>query len=160
MLWAPPPDAQAATIEKDKPEDFHLLDFLKGKPTENQLFLGMYTYHFDPKSRQIRNWQQNLIGIQYHDFFIATLENSFYNRTWTAGIARNLYTTTLSNHWDLATGYRLGLAYGYEAGEAPFSSLSPVIPVVEIYAQSLFRKHLGLELMLTTSISIGFFYQF
>lgn len=75
-------------------------------------------------------------------------------------MARNLYTRQLSNYWDLAAGYRLGLAYGYKEGEAPFSSLSPVIPIVELYAQTLFSKHFGVELMLTSSISIGFFYQF
>ena len=160
MLLTPPLRVLGETIEKDQQDEFHFLEYLKGKPTENQFFLGMFTYHFTPKSREIRNWKQNLIGFQYHDLFIGTFENSFYNRTWTAGIARNLYTKPLSNHWDLATGYRLGLAYGYKEGEAPFSSLSPIIPVVEVYAQSIYRKHFGIELMLTTSISLSFFYQF
>lgn len=48
----------------------------------------MFTYHFNSKSRRIRNWKQNLIGFQYNDFFIGTFENSFYNRTWTAGMAK------------------------------------------------------------------------
>jgi hypothetical protein len=119
------------TVEKDAPYELGILDYLKGKPTENQMFIGMFTCHFDPKSRESRNWQQNLIGLQYNDFFACTFENSFYSRTWAAGIARTLHTQVLSNHWDMAAGYRLGVVYGYQEGQAPFSSLSPVIPVVE-----------------------------
>lgn len=160
MFFSSIPVIWAGTLERDQSGEFHLLDFLKGESTENQFYLGMFTYHFDPKSRRIRNWKQNLVGFQYNDFFIGTFENSFFNRTWTAGMARNLYTKPLSNNWDLATGYRLGIAYGYKDGEAPFSSLSPIIPVVEVYTQSIYQKHFGVELMLTSSISIGFFYQF
>lgn len=134
--------------------------YLQGKPTEDQLFLGMATLHFNAKSREIRNWKQNLIGFQHKDFFACTFENSFYNRTWAGGLARNFSTTELSNSWDMTFGYRLGLAYGYKDGEAPFSTISPVIPIVEIYNQYYFQKHYGVELMLTTSISLSLFYQF
>lgn len=143
-----------------KTEGKTILEFLKGEPTQDQFYLGMFTYHFDPKSRRTRNWQQNLIGFQYNDFFLGTFENSFYNRTWAVGIARNLYTTPLSNNWDLATGYRLGAMYGYEDGEAPFSSMSPIIPLAEVFVQSTYKKHFGVEMMLTSSVSLSFFYQF
>jgi hypothetical protein len=160
LLLSSVPAVRGETLEKDEPYEFRFLDYLKGKPTENQIFIGMFTYHFDPKSRESRNWKQNLIGLQYNDFFICTFENSFYIRTWAAGIARTLHAQALSNHWDMATGYRMGVVYGYEEGQAPFSNVSPVIPVVELYIQSIYRKHFGVELMLTSSISIGFFYQF
>ncbi len=78
----------------------------------------------------------------------------------TAGLARNFYTSTLSNHWGFATGYRLGLAYGYEEGEAPFSNVSPIVPIAELYAQCIYRGHFGVEIMLTSSLSFSFFYQF
>jgi len=142
-------------FDKDKT----LFEYLQGQPTEDQLFLGMATLHLNPKSRRIRNWNQNLVGFQFKDFFACTFENSFYKQTWAAGLARNFSTAELSNNWDLTFGYRLGLAYGYQDGQAPFSTISPIIPIVEVYNQYFFRKHYGVELMLTTSISVSLFYQ-
>ncbi len=136
------------------------LEFLKGEPTTNQFFLGMATMHFNSKSRRIRNWDQKLVGIQYNNFFACTFENSFYNQTWAAGLARNFSTIKLGNNWETDFGYRVALAYGYKEDEAPFSSISPVIPIIELYNQYSYNKHYGVELMLTTSLSISLFYQF
>ena len=137
-----------------------LFEYLQGQPTEDQFFLGMATFHFTGTSRKKDQWNNKLVGFQYKDFFACTFENSFYNQTWAAGLARNLSTSELSNNWDMTFGYRLGLAYGYKDGEAPFSSNSPLIPIVEVYNQYFFQKHYGVELMLTTSISASLFYQF
>lgn len=119
------------------------LEYFRGKATENQFFIGMFTFHFTPSSLETRNWQQNLIGFQYNDFFFGTFENSFYNRSWTAGWARNLERRGVTRNWEMAVGYRLGLATGYEEGQAPFSSISPVIPIVELYSQFLYKEHNG-----------------
>ena len=154
------PSAWSEDTDKGAEKEKTFLEYLKGQPTDTQLSLGMWTYHFDPKSREKDNWNQKLIGIQYNDYFLALFENSFYNWCVTAGIARNLSSTKLSDNWDMNFGYRLGLAAGYKDGEAPFSTVSPIIPIVEIYNQYYFQKHFGVELMLTTSISAGFFYQF
>lgn len=140
--------------------DRTLFEYLLGQPTEVQLLLGMATFHFTGTSRKKDQWNNKLVGFQYKDFFACTFENSFYNQTWAAGLARNLSTSELSNNWDMTFGYRLGLAYGYKDGEAPFSSSSPLIPIVEVYNQYFFQKHYGVELMLTTSISASLFYQF
>jgi len=115
--------------------DKTFFEYLLGESTDDQFFLGMATFHFTPKSRKNDQWDNKLIGFQYKDFFVCTFENSFYNQTWVAGIARNFSTTQLSNDWDMTFGYRLGVAYGYKDGEAPFSSSSPIIPIVEIYNQ-------------------------
>lgn len=144
------------TTDKDKT----FWEYLKGQPTEDQFFLGMVTWHFTGSSREKDQWNNKLIGFQYKDFFLGTFENSFYNQTVAAGIARNFSATQLSSNWDMTFGYRLGLVYGYKDGEAPFSSVSPVIPMVEIFNQYYFKKHFGIELMLTTSISACLFYQF
>jgi len=155
------PNVWGHTSNSDSnPKENEFLAYLRGKPTENQLFIGMFTFHFTPSSLKTRNWQQNLIGFQYNDFFFGTFENSFYNRSWAAGWARNLEKRELGNNWGMTAGYRLGLATGYEEGQAPFSSISPVIPIVELYSQFLYREHYGVELMLTTSLSVSFFYQF
>ncbi len=140
--------------------DKTFFEYLKGEPTDNQFFLGMATFHFTTSSREKDQWNNKLIGFQYKDFFACTFENSFYNQTWVAGIARNFSKTQLSDNWDMTFGYRLGGAYGYKGGEAPFSSSSSIIPVVEIYNQYYFQKHFGVELMITTSLSASLFYQF
>jgi hypothetical protein len=31
------------TVEREAPYEFGLFDYLKGKPTENQIFIGMFT---------------------------------------------------------------------------------------------------------------------
>ena len=160
LFLIPAPVVWGAVAESATHPEPSLFDYLKGTPTEDQLFVGMFTYHFNAKSLRTRNWSQNLVGFQYHDIFVCTFENSFYNRTWAAGLARNLSTKSLSNQWDIHTGYRLGAAYGYKEGEAPFSSISPIIPVAEVYLQSLYQHHYGIELMLTSSLSLSFFYQF
>jgi hypothetical protein len=137
-----------------------LLTSLKGEPTRDQLYLGMFTYHFNPKSLKTRNWSEDLVGFQYNDIFICTLRNSFYNRTWAVGFSRNFYTTKFNDEWDMAIGGRVGLVYGYWGDQAPFANIAPIIPMLELYSQYIYREHYGLELMLTTSISLSFFYQF
>lgn len=135
-------------------------EFIKGSPTDDQFFLGMFTAHFTPSSLKSRQWNNKLIGIQYNDIVMFGFENSFYN--WCAGLAyaRNVYQNPLHNNWDLNIGYRVGIIYGYEDDEAPFSENSPIIPLVQLYSQFIYNKHYGLELMLTSSLSLSFFYQF
>lgn len=151
-------DKQEKTDEATQETD--LWEFLKGSSTDNQLLLGMFTFHFDSKSLKTRQWNNKLVGVQYNDFTYFVFENSFY--TWCGGIAysRNLYQAPLSDNWDWNFGYRIGLVYGYEDGQAPFSNVSPIIPSIELYNQFFYNEHIGVEVMLTTSISLGFFYQF
>lgn len=148
------------TLAKNDSQATSLLQTIKGTTPEDQFFLGMFTLHFNAKSRRIRNWHTNLIGLEYKGLFFGTFENSFYNQCWTVGFGRDVYSTHLSDSWQLKTGYRLGAIYGYKDGEAPFAGVSPVVPLVALYAQSIFHEHFGVEVTLTTSISLGFFYQF
>ena len=157
VLFAHPGVACGEGVNNDK--KFSIEDLL-GEPTKNQIYLGMFTYHFDPKSRRTRNWNQDLVGFQYNDIFVGTFRNSFEKRTWTMGMARNYYSQHLSNDWDMTLGGRLGLLYGYRDGQAPLSNYSPVIPMVEAYSQFIYQEHYGMEVMLTTSLSLSFFYQF
>jgi hypothetical protein len=146
--------------DQERHDFLDLFDAFRIQPTQNQLYLGMFTYHLDPKSLGTRNWNQDLVGFQYRDFFACTFRNSFYNRAWAFGWARNIYTREVSNEWDMALGYRLGFLHGYKGDEAPFSDISPIIPMVEAYSQFVYQQHYGMEVMLTSSISVSFFYQF
>lgn len=147
-------------IEDDINLGIKMWEFIQGSPTNNQLLLGMYTFHFDSKSLENRQWNNKLVGLQYNDFVFFVFENSFYN--WVSGVAyaRNLYQIQLDNKWDLNTGYRIGLMAGYEEGQAPFADTLELTPILELYAQFFYNKHYGVEIMLTSSISVGFVYQF
>jgi 4-amino-4-deoxy-L-arabinose transferase-like glycosyltransferase len=158
--WLTVGEAQAASFEAASERASSALEFLKGEPTQDQLWIGMASWHFNRASRHGRNWNQNLLGVQANDFFLVTFENSFYNRTFVAGWGRELSSHSLGEHWDSSFGYRLGLIYGYRVSEAPLSDDSPIIPLIEVHERLVYRDHFGVEIMLTTVLSASFFYQF
>ena len=133
---------------------------LVGKIPPDQLYFGMFTYHFDPKSLKKRNWNNQLIGLQIDGVFLGTLINSFYKRSWVVGISRELYREKLSDDWSFAAGYRVGMVDGYENQDSIFGSDSDVVPFIDIHSQFTFLEHFGIEIMLTSSLSACFFYQF
>jgi hypothetical protein len=124
------------------------------------LMLGMFSLHTKPSSFKSRNWNQKLIGFQVEDYFVCTFKNSFYNRSYACGIAKDFSGHRINSLWETSLGYRLGLIYGYDEGQAPFSSFSPVIPLLGIYNRYVYHEHLGIEFMLTTTASVSFFYPF
>lgn len=135
-------------------------DYLKGQPTDDRLLLGMFTLHTNPSSFKRRNWSQKLFGLQINDFFVGTFENSFYRRSWVVGVARNLSNQRVHPDWETSFGYRLGFIYGYNPKEAPLSDYTPVIPMIGIYKQYVYRERCGIEFVLTSVASVSFFYQF
>ena len=134
-------------------------DLFGGIPPD-QLYLGMYTVHFDPKSRGNRNATNNLVGIQVEGLFLGTLINSFDKRSWAFGISREFYRTNLSNNWHFASGYRIGLITGYEDEETLFDTDTDVAPFADLHVQISYLEHFGAEVMLTSSLSLLFFFQF
>jgi hypothetical protein len=135
--------------------------YLHGRPTEDQLLLGMCTFHAKPSSLRSRNWNQNLLGVQCNDIFACTFENSFSRRAWGLGYVRNLTPfLPVSENWQTCYGYRLGVLYGYKEGQAPLAGLSPVIPMAAFYKRLIYRDHLGIEFTVTNALSINFSYQF
>lgn len=134
-------------------------DSLGGIPPD-QLYLGMYSLHFDAKSLEKRNATNNLLGIQVKGFFLGTLINSYDERSWAFGISREFYRVGLSDNWSFACGYRLGLITGYEDQDTIFGTGSDIVPYVDLHAQFSYFDHFGVEIMLTSSLSVCFFYQF
>ena len=134
-------------------------DFLGDIPPD-QLYLGMYSLHFDSKSLENRNATNNLLGVQVEGLFVGTLINSYDIRSWAFGISREFYRVRLSNYWSFASGYRVGLITGYEDQETFFGTESEISPFVDLHAQFSYLDHFGVEIMLTSSLSVIFFYQF
>jgi len=136
-----------------------ILSMIWGKKADNKLYFEMFTLHVNPSSFRKDNWNQQLIGIQYNGFLVSTLVNSFYNRTYMIGISRAILTKKYAN-WDVSLGYHLGLIYGYKPGQAPFSSLSPIIPGPIPFISASYKKSFGAEFNLVPDPAISFFLRF
>ena len=134
-------------------------DFLGDIPPD-QLFLGMYTLHFDSKSLENRNATNNLLGWQVGGLFVGTLINSYDMRSWAFGISREFYRVRLSDYWSFASGYRVGFITGYQDKETLFGTESDIAPLVDLHVQFSYLDHFGVEIMMTSSLSVSFFYQF
>lgn len=134
-------------------------NLLGGIPPD-QLFLGMYTMHTNPTSLAERNAANNLLGVQIEGVFAGTLINSYDKRSWAFGISREFYRVRWSDYWSFASGYRVGLITGYEGRKTIYGTRSDIAPLVDLHAQFSYLDHFGFEIMLTSSISLLFFFQF
>lgn len=138
---------------------------IKGMPTSNRLLLGMFSLHLMPYFKRSHhsshdNWNNQMIAISYHGYFVGTLINSLYKRAYAAGIERYWFTTKVNENFDYSLGYRLGLITGYTKKTYPFAKYSPVLPFPQmIFDMSI--RHVQIELSWCFQvISLGFAYRF
>lgn len=110
-------------------------DLLWGIPAENSINLGMWSYHFIDNDDSYRT-THNLIAITYKGIFGGTFENSNDDRTWTAGIQRDVYHTNLGV-LSVDMGYRFGLMYGYDKMEI-FNS--GIFPLLQVYSNLRYKR--------------------
>ena len=155
-------NADNQTTDSLKESDWaHTWNAIKGEKAHNALLFEMFTLHVNPDSLKTRNWHQKMLAIQYEGIFAGTFINSFYNRTYTLGLARKVYhTQSDSKHWGLDVGYRIGALYGYEPGQAPLSSGSPVIPFIQAFAAISYRNTFGIEFNIVADPSVVLFLYF
>lgn len=135
---------------------------LWGTTPENQFYLGMWTLHLNPSSQRSDNYVNNLIGVEYHSFFVATFTNSFHDQTYTFGLQRNWYTHQFQCHPDLlyTLGYRVGGIYGYDSRLMHLAGQTPVIPFLQLVSD-LSYKRVGWEVTYTgIVVSTSFFVRF
>ena len=130
-----------------------------GKKSDNKLYFAMFTIHLNPPSFKNDNWNQQLVGIQYDGYLASTLINSFYNRTYMIGFSRTIYEKKYTN-WKIDLGYDPGLVYGYKHGQAPFASLTPIIPVIIPFLSITYKKKFGAELNFVPDPAFSFFLRF
>jgi hypothetical protein len=146
-------------IDKTTNSNKSLWTSIKGVTPHDALFFEMLTLHLKPSSLKIRNWHTQLLALQYKGFFVGTFINSFYNRTYTLGLARQVYSKE-SGYIYYNAGYRLGLLYGYTDHQAPLSNISPVIPLIQPYINISIKDTFGLELSIAADPSISLFLYF
>lgn len=131
---------------------------VKGTPEDNQLNVGMWTYHYNEHSRKTDNATNNTLAINYQGYYFAYFKNSFYNNSLSAGLQRNIYHS--STNAEVKIGYRTGIITGYDERLCHFCGSTPAIPFIIPYID-LEYKHLGIESQFAYILStIGFYYRY
>ena len=87
-----------------------------GKKARDAILLGMWSVHLDGTGEYFGDGRNNdqgyLIGVQYYGITAGTFLNSFDDRAWFIGPARELYSHNLADSGRIDIGYRFGLLYG------------------------------------------------
>lgn len=99
---------------------------LWGIPTRDALLVGMWSLHTSP-DRHERNPTQNLVGLQYRGYFASTLKNSYYKRSFFAGVTRTIYLKKLAQDFNFDITYKAGLITGYAEHYPNLGGITPLI---------------------------------
>ena len=124
-------------------------DYIKGRPARDALVFGMWSLHLDGSGEFFgtgsNNDHNHLLGFQYKGFNAGTFINSHWDRTYSAGLSREVYSRQYSPELRFDAGYRAGFLYGYADNLPNILGISAyVMPVV-----GLSWKRAGLDLGLT-----------
>ena len=105
------------TVDKNEKTDSKMWQTIWGKKSRDALLLGMWSIHLKGSGEYFGNGdsneQNNLLGIQYYGLTAGTFINSYDDRSWFFGPAREVYSRKIAENTSLDIGYRLGLLYGY-----------------------------------------------
>jgi hypothetical protein len=87
------------------------------KKARDALLLGMYSINVDGTGAYFgdgrNNDQGHLVGIQYYGLTAGTFINSFDDRAYYSGLAREVYSHIYSKNTRFDVGYKFGLLFGY-----------------------------------------------
>ncbi len=127
-----PPDKRENLVGKIEYNKLGVLKktwkLIKGKPTKNGIILGMFSKH---TSSTKRNEDNHMVGIQYKGYTAGTFVNSYHDRTYFAGVSRELWQKKITDNFDINFHYRAGLLHGYGDHYPDLLGLTPVIlPIV------------------------------
>lgn len=88
-----------------------------GKKARDAVLLGMWSLHLDGTGEYFGDGRNNdqgyLLGLQYYGITAGTFLNSFDDRAWFIGPAREVYSHSFRGNKRIDIGYRFGLLYGY-----------------------------------------------
>jgi hypothetical protein len=142
--------SRSGEAQKDRERSW--LDVIIGEPGKNNLYFGMWSYHF-LKGNDEYETDNNLIGISYGGYFFGSFINSYDDRAWSVGVQRDVY----EDRWrwlNLEAGYRAGLLYGYDAITIPNTKLGPLF---QVYTDVRYRRF-GLQFTWAWEVvTAGFF---
>ena len=169
---SPEPEVSALgsnqTWRKGKPEPLDLslpynafteeqdwLNQLWGRPSQDKLYLGMWTLHFKSGKEQENN--NELIGFTWGGYYGGTFINTHGDRVWSGGWQRTLYQKKYGEI-EVEAGYRAGMMYGYKKylkmGNTRFFPLFQTL-------LDIGYKNVGVELSWAGVVfTAGFYYRF
>jgi len=97
--------------------DKSLWEKIKGEKARDALLLGMWSIHADGTGEYFgdgrNNDQGHLAGIQYYGLTAGTFINSFDDRAYYIGLAREVYSRNYSKNTRFDIGYKFGPLFGY-----------------------------------------------
>lgn len=126
-----------------------------GRPFRNHLYLGMWSYHFQPRDGQ--DWNNQLIAVSYHGYYAGTFYNTFSDRSWSLGVQRQWFQNNYGP-LDVEVGYRAGLLNGYKNHMNLYDT--HLFPLFQVVAD-IDYKGLGVEFSWAgVVLTAGFFYRF
>ena len=107
--------AFAEDAKSNSPEPFlkRTWDFVRGKPIDDSILLGMFSWHTS-NDRDEYNETNNLLGIDYKGYSVGYFNNSYYNDTYYAGISRKIYEYRINKEIKLDVKYKLIGMHGYQ----------------------------------------------
>jgi len=105
-----PPLGETSAVKPEQTSDWWTA--IVGESWGNKLYLGMWSEHFLDGNDDKRT-RHDLVGINYHGYFLGTFLNSYDDRSWGLGLQRAMYKNRYHS-LDFELGYRAGLMYGYE----------------------------------------------
>lgn len=131
---------------------------LWGTTPPNVVYLGMWTYHFQAKSRKSDNYTNNLLAFGYHSMFVGTFTNSYGVQSFALGFQRYLYSHAFDQgKVDYDFGYRIGAMTGYDSRLMHLAGQTPVLPFGQLISD-LSYKRVGWEVTYTgILVSTSFF---
>jgi hypothetical protein len=123
-----------------------------GQRAADKLYLGLWSHHFLDGDDGHRT-DNDLIGVAYRGWFLGTFVNSDDDRSYSAGVQRDVYRRSAGNiRFD--AGYRLGLLYGYDSYQIGNSKL---FPALQLYGDLSFYR-LGVQFSWAAEVvTAGFF---
>jgi hypothetical protein len=134
-----------------------IISAIVGKADGDNLYLGMFSYHFHQYARTHENWNNKQIAITYKGFFALGFENSYYSWVYGAGIQRLWFEYPFKNGIDVKLGYRLGFLYGYDGRLSPYAGKHKFLPGILPYLD-LQYKRIGIELEYIGVVGTAAFY--
>jgi len=135
--------------EVKNPEDSYKLKvwkFVKGKPVKDSVILGMWSKHTS-ENRHKYNETNEMYALQYKGFVVGTFKNSYYNRTYIAGVARKVLEKEFNKDTTIDLQYKAGFMHGYKDKYPNVAGVTPVIlPVIGVN-----YKLLGVDFLIIPS---------
>jgi len=98
--------------------------FIKGKPADDALVLGMFSHHVNQGHK---NGTNNMVAGQYKGFAAGTFKNSFWVQSYYAAVSRKVYEKQINKDLKMDVQYKAGIIDGYGERYFNLGGLTPIV---------------------------------